>query len=336
MASPPQPGPAEPAAEDHLWDYLAVVLRHRKFALAIFLTATSVATIRTMLTRPVYLATAQILIERENVERPQLQGRHRGRRAPGTTTTRRSTGCCRAARWPARRREPEPAAGSRVRRPAQRPSRCRPPWPRRPASRPLIERRDRRSARPPAHQRRQGHAASWASAFEAFRPDLAMNIANKLSQLYIEQTLEFRYQTSSEAGEWLGGQVDQQRKKVEQATQELQKLKEREGIVNIEERRTLLAQKLNQLGTALTDAQDDAPGEGSALPPDARRATTPRTCPEVMKDPVVQSAAHGARRPRAASRRSCSRSTSTSTPRSSRSAGRSRRRGSGSRPRRSA
>src|SRR3954465_13269299 len=66
MASPPPPGPAEPPAEDHLWDYLAVVLRHRKFALAIFLTATSVATIRTLLTRPVYMATAQILIEREN------------------------------------------------------------------------------------------------------------------------------------------------------------------------------------------------------------------------------------------------------------------------------
>ena len=78
---------------------------------------------------------------------------------------------------------------------------------------------------------------------EAFRPDLAMNIANKISQLYIEQTLEYRYQTSSEAGVWLGGQIDQQRQKVEQASQELTKLKEREGIVNIEER-TLLAQNL--------------------------------------------------------------------------------------------
>src|SRR5919106_654865 len=66
MASPPQVGPAEPPAEEHLWDYFAVVLRHRKFALAIFLTAASVATIRTLLTRPVYMATAQILIEREN------------------------------------------------------------------------------------------------------------------------------------------------------------------------------------------------------------------------------------------------------------------------------
>src|SRR6266446_10351251 len=68
MASPTNyPAPADPqAGEDHLWDYLAVLLRHRKLALAIFLTATTVATIRTLLTRPVFLATAQILIEREN------------------------------------------------------------------------------------------------------------------------------------------------------------------------------------------------------------------------------------------------------------------------------
>src|SRR5713101_9491537 len=67
MASPTNyPAPADSqAGEDHLWDYLAVLLRHRKLALAIFLTATAVATIRTLLTRPVYMATAQILIERE-------------------------------------------------------------------------------------------------------------------------------------------------------------------------------------------------------------------------------------------------------------------------------
>ena len=46
MASSSQPAPPEQGSEDHLWDYLAVVLRHRKFALAIFLTATAVATIR--------------------------------------------------------------------------------------------------------------------------------------------------------------------------------------------------------------------------------------------------------------------------------------------------
>ena len=111
---------------------------------------------------------------------------------------------------------------------------------------------------------------------EAFRPDLAMNVANKLSQLYIEQTLEYRYQTSSEAGVWLGGQIDQQRQKVEQA----------EGIVNIEERRTLLAQKLQQLGTALTETRT-VRLEKEALYRQMRGADVPEDLPEVRKDSVV-------------------------------------------------
>ena len=54
---------------------------------------------------------------------------------------------------------------------------------------------------------------------------------------YIQQTLEFRYQTSSEAAQWLGQQIEEQKTKVEEADRALQKVKEQEGIVNIEERR---------------------------------------------------------------------------------------------------
>ena len=72
-------------------------------------------------------------------------------------------------------------------------------------------------------------------------------------------------------------------------TQELTKLKEREGIVNIEERRTLLAQKLQQLGTALTEAQDRAPREGGALPADARRRRSGRPArgPQGLRRPAA-------------------------------------------------
>ena len=287
MASVPQPGPpGEPAGEDHLWDYVAVVLRHRKFALAIFLTATSVATIRTLLTRPVYMATAQILIEREN---------------PNVLTFKDVTEVNAAARrllpdpvQPAAepiagapgRREPEPAPGPGVRR-AARAGAGQGGAGRRPRRLADHGRGGRRRARPSPDQRWPRARGSSAWAREAFRPDLAMNIANKLSQLYIQQTLEFRYQTSSEAGQWLGTQIDQQRKKVEEGHQELQKLKEREGIVNIEERRTLLDQKLNQLGTALTDARTTRLSK-EALYRQMRSSDNPEDLSEVMRDPVVQ------------------------------------------------
>ena len=51
---------------------------------------------------------------------------------------------------------------------------------------------------------------------------------------------------------WLGSQIDDQRKKVEAAEIALQKVREELGILNAEEKQTLLEQKLQELGTALT------------------------------------------------------------------------------------
>jgi polysaccharide biosynthesis transport protein len=277
-------GSSEQGSEDHLWDYVAVVLRHRRFALAIFLTATSVATIRTLLTRPVYQATAQILIDRENpnvltfkdvtevnsqrddylqTQYSLLQSRSLARRVVEALNL---------------LQDPE-FGGPRDPEEAKAAAKAAP------GDSPLMEGAingvlGRIRINPAKGSRLVGIGC------EAFRPDLAMNIANKLSQLYITQTLEFRYQISSDAGEWLGGQVDQQRRKVEEGTQELQKLKEREGIVNIEERRVLVAQKLNQLGSSLTQARTDRLTK-EALYHQMRNATSPEDLTEVLHDQVV-------------------------------------------------
>ena len=60
----PQATIATPQAESHLWDYVHVLLRRRRVVLAIFTTVFALATLRALLTRPVYEGTAQILIER--------------------------------------------------------------------------------------------------------------------------------------------------------------------------------------------------------------------------------------------------------------------------------
>ena len=111
---------------------------------------------------------------------------------------------------------------------------------------------------------------------EAFRPELAARLANRLSQLYMQQALDLRYQTSAEAGQWLGGQVDDQRKKVEAAELALEKVREKQGIVNIEERRTLLNQKLTQLGSSLNELKTERL-EKQALFEQIQRAPPPRT-----------------------------------------------------------
>jgi capsular exopolysaccharide synthesis family protein len=122
---------------------------------------------------------------------------------------------------------------------------------------------------------------------DAFRPELATRVANRLCQLYIEQALEFRYQTSADAGQWLGGQIEDQRKKVEAAQLALEKVSEMQGIVNIEERRTLLNQKLTQLGSAQTELKTERL-EKQAVYEQIQRAARPEELPEVAKSPLVQ------------------------------------------------
>jgi len=67
-APPVTPPPAAPDVElqeAHLWEYIYVVLRRRRMVLAVFIGVAALATLRSLLTRPVYEASAQILIERD-------------------------------------------------------------------------------------------------------------------------------------------------------------------------------------------------------------------------------------------------------------------------------
>ena len=119
------------------------------------------------------------------------------------------------------------------------------------------------------------------------RPDLAASATNALAQLYIQQSLDLRFETSSEAGEWLGGQIEEQRKKAEAADHRLQALKRQEGLVNIEERRTLLDQRLKELGTALNERKTERL-QKEALWRQMASAPNPEELPEVMRSGLVQ------------------------------------------------
>jgi polysaccharide biosynthesis transport protein len=123
--------------------------------------------------------------------------------------------------------------------------------------------------------------------FSADAPDLAAHVANSLARLYIEQSLRFRYETSSDAARWLESQIEDQRRKVEAADRALQELKEKEGIVNVDERRALLEQKLKDLGTAANRLKTERL-EKEVLFREMHGATSVEDLPEVLRSPVVQ------------------------------------------------
>lgn len=271
--------------ETHLREYWFVVLRRRRLVLAVFCAILAVAALRSFLQRPVYQAAVQILIERENpsvlsfkevapvdagwgddyyqTQYKLLQSRALARR------TIESMGLLQ-----------DPEFGGP--RPAAEAISALPPG-KSPVMEGLISAFLGRLKVQPVRNSRL-----VTVAFEAFRPDLAAEAANRLSQHYIQQTLEFRYQTSAEAAQWLRTQIDDQRQKVEAAELSLQKVREKEGIVNIVERRTLLDQKLKELGTALTNLKTQRL-EKEALYRQMRAAPSAEELPEVMRSPVVQS-----------------------------------------------
>jgi capsular exopolysaccharide synthesis family protein len=93
--------------------------------------------------------------------------------------------------------------------------------------------------------------------FRAYDPQVAADAVNMLAQLYIEQSLELRYTTSTEATGWLSERLREQQAKVEAAEKALQEYREREGLVNQEERQGLVVQKLEVLNGAVLDARTE-------------------------------------------------------------------------------
>jgi capsular exopolysaccharide synthesis family protein len=284
--TPPTGYEAQTDETAHLWEYIHVILRRRRLVLAIFLGVTALAAVRSLLTRPVYEASSQILIERDtpNVlsfkEVAQVDAARddyyqtQYKLLQNRALVRRVIEGLNLLQDPEYGGPRSPEEMETVRAAA-------------PGASPVMERAidsflGRLRVVPVKNSR------LVTVAYESYRPELAAAGANKLSQLYMTQTLEFRYQTSSEAAQWLGQQIEEQKKQVEDAERALQKVKEQEGIVNIEERRTLLDQKLKELGTALTGLRTQRL-EREALYNQMRNAPNPEELPEVMRSPLVQS-----------------------------------------------
>ncbi len=291
MAAPPSVEPPPPVSaplqhESHLWDYVHVLLRRRRAALAVLSVVFVLVTLRTLLTRPIYEGTAQILIERSdpNVLNFKQVAQEDSARDDYYQTQYKLL----QSRSLARRvieqiallNEPEyggPRGTERIAAIVAQPQG---------QSREMEQAIDLFLARESVRPVRNSRLVSVS--VESRRPELAALVTNTLAALYIQQSLDLRVQTSSEAGKWLATQIDEQRGKVEQLDAQLQEVKRQEGLVNIEERRTLLDQRLKELGTALNERKTERL-QKEALWRQMAGAPNPEELPEVMHSQVVQS-----------------------------------------------
>lgn len=88
--------------------------------------------------------------------------------------------------------------------------------------------------------------------FSSSDPKLAADMANAHAKAYILQNLEMRFSASKEASDWLGGQLAEQRKKVEESEIALQNYKETHDAVAVEDRQNIVVQRLADLNSAVT------------------------------------------------------------------------------------
>ncbi len=87
--------------------------------------------------------------------------------------------------------------------------------------------------------------------------ELATRIVNALAKNYIEQNLEYRFTASKEASDWLGERLKENRNEVEQAEAALQRYREQNDAIPLENRESIIVQKLSDLSAAVTQAKTE-------------------------------------------------------------------------------
>jgi polysaccharide biosynthesis transport protein len=279
------PGDDSPNPGLHLRDYWHVLLRRRWLALTVFLLIVGAGVARVRMVRPVYQATAQVLIDRQAPSILGFEGdvRLTDAREDFYQTQYRLLQSRLLARKVVERlgllKDAEFGG---------------------PHSAAVVEEAQKAapgtsSAMEVAIDAFQGrlkveplkNSQLVALRFQSYRPELAAQAANTLADVYIAQTREFRRRTSAEAGAWLDNETQEQARKIEAAELELQKLVERDGLGNIEERRVLVEQKLKDLGSALNAAKTRRLDK-EALYRQMQSASNAEELPGALASPLIQ------------------------------------------------
>jgi capsular exopolysaccharide synthesis family protein len=129
-------------------------------------------------------------------------------------------------------------------------------------------------------------------SFEAHDPALAARIANTLADTYIESDLDARLEMTKKATAWLASRLEELKKKLRDSEQALQAYREKERLVDSGGVGTLTAEQLQDLRQKLVTAQQERI-RAQAVVNQVRAARGDldklASIPAVLNDPVVSS-----------------------------------------------
>jgi capsular exopolysaccharide synthesis family protein len=92
-------------------------------------------------------------------------------------------------------------------------------------------------------------------SFYSEDPELAARIANRLSNDYIDQNLQVKFDETMRASDWLQGELVQLKAKLEKSEDILQSYARANSIIFVEEKQSLVNERLKQLQEEYTKAQ---------------------------------------------------------------------------------
>jgi capsular exopolysaccharide synthesis family protein len=113
-------------------------------------------------------------------------------------------------------------------------------------------------------------------------PRLAAAFANTITNEFVEQNLEARWQMSQRTGDWLSRQLDDMRLKLEHSEDALQAYARQTGLMFTSDKNNVSDDKLKQLQAELSRAQADRMAIQSRY--ELTRSATPDTLPDVLND----------------------------------------------------
>ena len=90
--------------------------------------------------------------------------------------------------------------------------------------------------------------------FNSVDPQVAADVANTLTRLYVERDMQFRYMSSRGASEWLQQRIAEQRQQLAESERALQAYREKHGAAAIEDRQNIIVRGLENLHAAATAA----------------------------------------------------------------------------------
>ncbi len=92
-------------------------------------------------------------------------------------------------------------------------------------------------------------------SFMSANPELALIIANATAKAYIDQLLEMKMQASNYNRKWMGIKGEEEAEKLKKAKKALNEYMKANDIVTVQDRATIIPQKLSQLGSELAKAE---------------------------------------------------------------------------------